>query len=71
MEDFSKKYACLVCPDIPKRRLLSYPPSVTSIPEKYRKKFIHPEDGFVKLYCEEYDEATNKEPERREKQEEV
>ena len=57
MKDFSKKYACLICTDIPKRQLHADPPYVTSIPEKYRKKFIHPEDGFVKLYCEEYDET--------------
>lgn len=51
--DFSKKNAHLICPDIPKVQLRSYPS--IDIPEKYRKKFIHPEDGFVKMFCEEYD----------------
>jgi len=54
--DFSKKYAHLICPDIPKLRLKSYPDS-TTIPKKYHKKFIHPENGFVKLFCEEYDKS--------------
>lgn len=58
--DFSKKYAHLICPDIPKLGLKSYPYS-TPIPEKYRKKFIHPEDGFVKLFCEEYDKSDSEE----------
>jgi len=58
--DFSKKYAHLICPDIPKIQLRSYPYNVP-IPENYRKKFIHPEDGFVKLFCEEYDESDRKE----------
>ena len=53
--DFAKKYAHLICSDIPKMTLGSYPYSAP-IPEKYRKKFIHPENGFVKLFCEEYDE---------------
>lgn len=54
--DFSKKYAHLICPDIPKLRLKSYPYS-TPIPEEYRKKFIHTENSFVKLFCEEYDKS--------------
>lgn len=52
--DFSKEYANLICTDIPKRQVLPYPYN-TVIPEKYQKKFIHPENGFVKLFCEEYD----------------
>lgn len=52
--DFSQKYAHLICTDIPKRQPPSYP-YTAEIPEKYRKKFIHPENGFVKLFCEEYD----------------
>ena len=54
--DFSKEFADLICTDIPKLQLGSYPYS-TPIPEKYRKKFIHPENGFVKLFCEEYDKS--------------
>jgi len=55
--DFSKKYAHLICSDIPKIQLGSYPYYSTPIPEKYRKKFIHPENGFVKLFCEDYDNS--------------
>lgn len=58
--DFSKKYAHLICPDIPKLRLQSYPYG-PQIPEKYRKNFIHPENGFVKLFCEEYDKFDSEE----------
>ena len=54
--DFSKKYAHLICRDIPKKRFQSYPYG-PQIPEKYRQKFIHPENGFVKLFCEEYDKS--------------
>lgn len=55
--DFAKEFANLICTDIPKLQLRSCPYS-TPIPEKYRKKFIHPENGFVKLFCEEYDNNT-------------
>ena len=58
--DFSKKYANLICPDIPKIQLGSYP-CTTPIPEEYRKKFIHTESSFVKLFCEEYDKSDNDE----------
>lgn len=58
--DFSKKYSHLICHDIPKFRLRSYPDS-TQIPEEYRKQFIHPENGFVKLFCEEYDKSDSNE----------
>lgn len=58
--DFSKKYSHLICSAIPKMRLQSYP-YAPQIPEKYRKKFIHPENGFVKLFCEEYDKPNNDE----------
>lgn len=54
--DFSKKYAHLICPDIPKIQLRSYPEQAP-IPEKYRKKLTHPENGFVKLFCEDYDNS--------------
>ena len=53
--DFAKEYAHLICPDIPKVQLRSYPYQIT-VPEKYRKQFVHPEDGFVKKFCESYDE---------------
>ena len=58
--DFSKKYAHLICPDIPKIQLQSYPYRAP-IPEEYRKKFVHTENSFVKLFCEEYDKAHNNE----------
>ena len=54
--DFSKEFADLICTDIPKTQMESYP-NGPQIPEKYRKKFIHPENGFVKLFCEEYDKS--------------
>lgn len=54
--DFSKEFADLICTDIPKTQMESYP-NGPQIPEKYRKKFIHPENGFVKLLCEEYDKS--------------
>lgn len=55
--DFSKEFADLICIDIPKVQTSSYPRMELS--EKYRKQFIHPENGFVKLFCEEYDESSN------------
>lgn len=58
--DFSEKYAHLICSDIPKLQLGSYPYS-TPIPEEYRKKFIHTENSFVKLFCEEYDKSDDDE----------
>jgi len=58
--DFSKKYSHLICHDIPKKRLGPYP-NASTIPEKYRKKLIHPENGFVKLFCEDYDESDSDE----------
>lgn len=58
--DFSKKYAHLICPDILKMRPQSYTYS-PPIPEKYRKKFIHLENGFVKRFCEEYDKSDSEE----------
>ena len=57
---FSKEFADLICKDIPKTQMESYPSS-HPIPEKYRKQFIHPENGFVKLFCEEYDKSDNEE----------
>lgn len=54
--DFSKKYAHLICPDIPPIRLGPYPHD-PQIPEDHRKKFVHPENGFVKLFCEDYDNS--------------
>lgn len=58
MIDFTKEYADLICEDIPKIRLESYPHR-NPVPENYRKKFIHPENGFVKKYCEDYDERSS------------
>ena len=57
--DFSKKYAHLICEDIPVIRLGSYPNNIP-VPEKYRKNFIYTENGFVKLFCEEYDEPAKR-----------
>lgn len=51
--DFAEKYKHLVCKDIPKIQLQSYPHKIR-IPKKYKKKFIHTEGSFVKKYCEEY-----------------
>lgn len=54
-EKFSEKYAHLV-PDkgeVPVRRLGDYPNGPT-IPERYRKPWDNPPDGFAKLFCEEY-----------------
>ena len=53
--DFAKEFADLICTDIPKTQTEPFPNN-NPVPEKYRKKFIHPENGFVKLFCEEYDE---------------
>ena len=52
--NFAEKYKDLICEDIPKIQCESYPHQ-NPIPEKYRKKFVHPENGFVKLFCEDYD----------------
>ena len=52
--DFAKEFADLIREDIPKTQLQSYP-NQPQIPEKYRKQFIHPENGFVKMFCEDYD----------------
>ena len=51
---FAKEYEHLICKDIPKLQLQSYP-NQPQIPEKYRKQFVHPENGFVKMFCEDYD----------------
>ncbi len=56
--DFAQKYAHLICPDIPKVQLRSYPYQIT-VPEKYRKQFVHTEEGFVKKFCEPYDKMDN------------
>ena len=58
--NFSSKYANLIAGDIPKVQLKSQhdsdiPTISGNIPDKYMKPFIHPENGFVKLYCEDYD----------------
>ena len=47
--DFAKEYEHLICKDIPKLQLQSYP-NQPKIPEKYRKQFVHPENGFVKMF---------------------
>ena len=44
--NFTEKYAHLICKDIPKLQLRSYPYG-PSLPDKYRKKFIHTEEGFA------------------------
>lgn len=60
--DFSKKYSNLICEDLPKKQLTSVEDrggyligdNKPTIPEKYRKNFVHPREGFVTLFCEEY-----------------
>lgn len=60
--DFSKKYSTLICRDLPKNQLTSVEDrggyltgdNKPTIPEKYQKKFVHPPEGFVAQYCEEY-----------------
>ena len=52
--NFPEKYANLICTDIQKMQPQSEP-CTPKIPDKYQKKLIHPENGFVKLFCEEYD----------------
>jgi len=54
--EFSKIFSHLVRHDIPKTQLQSYPCNLPN-PEESHKKVIHPENGFVKLYCEEYDKS--------------
>lgn len=51
--DFAERYKHLICKNIPKVQLQSYPHKM-QIPEEYKKKFVHTEDSFVKKYCEEY-----------------
>ena len=68
--DFSLKYANLINKDLPRIQLKSeddsdIPMISSNIPDKYRRQFIHPEDGFVKKYCEDYDKS--KEPIKRKK----
>lgn len=48
--DFAEKYSHLICEDIPKMTLPLSRRSVP-IPAKYRKKFIHKENGFAYNYC--------------------
>lgn len=48
--NFAEKYAHLICKDIPKLQLRSYPYGLL-LPDKYRKKFIHAEDGFAYKFC--------------------
>lgn len=57
--DFKSKYANLIDGDIPRIQLKSeddsdIPMISSNIPDKYRKAFIHPENGFVYLYCKDY-----------------
>ena len=54
--EFSEEFADLICTDIPETQIESYP-NGPRIPKKYSKEFIHSENGFAKLFCEEYDEA--------------
>ena len=53
--DFSEKYGNLIHADVPATQVGEYPQD-TPVPEKYCKQFTHPENGFVKLFCEEYEE---------------
>ena len=58
--DFKNKYANLIVDGIPRIQLKSeddsdIPMISGNIPDKYRKAFIHPENGFVNLYCKDYD----------------
>lgn len=60
--DFSRKYANLRCEDLTIKQLSSQceycsdiPMIRENIPDKYRRPFIHPENGFVNLYCKAYD----------------
>lgn len=48
--NFAEKYAHLICEDIPKVKL-PLPRRSVQIPEKYRKTFIHTEEGFAYLFC--------------------
>ena len=48
--NFAEKYAHLICTDISKKQLQSYPYG-SSLPDKYRKKFIHTEEGFAYKFC--------------------
>ena len=58
--DFSLKYANLINKELPRIQQKSeddsdIPMISGNIPDKYRRQFIHLEDGFVKKYCEDYD----------------
>lgn len=48
--NFAEKYAHLINKDIPKKQLQSYPYSPL-LPDKYKKKFIHTEEGFAYKFC--------------------
>ena len=48
--NFAEKYAHLICTDIQKKQLHSYPYGPV-LPYKYRKKFIHTEDEFAYKFC--------------------
>jgi len=48
--DFAEEYAHLICEDIPKLQLKSYPYG-SSLSDKYRKEFIHTEEGFAYKFC--------------------
>ncbi len=60
--NFREKYRDLINPNIPKHQLKSiedrggYLDGDTKpcLPEEYRRKAVHPPEGFVALYCEEY-----------------
>lgn len=61
--DFSQKYSNLIIDDLSEYKMTS--PEDRGgylagddrpiIPEKYRRKFLHPDNGFVSQYCEEYE----------------
>ena len=48
--NFAEKYAHLICDDLPRLQLKSYPYN-TPLPEEYRKTFIHTEEGFAYKFC--------------------
>ena len=58
--NFKNKYANLIDDGIPRIQLKSeddsdIPMISGNISDKYRKPFIHPKNGFVNLYCKDYD----------------
>ena len=48
--NFAEKYAHLICDDIPRLELKSYPYN-TALPEEHRKIFVHTEESFAYKFC--------------------